>query len=141
MIRPFKAPDLERILDIWLEASARGHSFVAREFWESKIPEMRSLYLPSSETYVYDEEGAVKGFISLRESALEALFVSPESQGRGVGSRLLAKAKEVRPSLRLNVYRENSKGIEFYRKRGFQTREESVDESTGHPQLLMVFTP
>ena len=141
MIRLSKESDLARVLDIWLQASVLGHPFVEKEFWESKLPEMRSLYLPASETYVYGEDGMVRGFLSLRDSALEALFVAPESQGQGVGTRLLAKAKELRPSLRLTVYKENSKGVEFYRKRGFQIREERVDGHTGHPELVMVFTP
>ncbi len=137
MIRPFKPSDMARILDIWLEASIKGHPFIEKEFWESKVPDMRSLYIPASETYVYDEEGTVKGFFSLRGETLEAVFVAPENQGQGVGGRLVSMAKEVRNPLNLKVYKDNLKGIEFYKKCGFQIKEELINGDTGHPELLM----
>jgi len=51
MIRSFEPSDMDRVLEIWLEASIQAHDFLAREFWESKVSEMRDTYLPASETY------------------------------------------------------------------------------------------
>ena len=139
MIRDFQQTDINQILSIWLDASIRAHDFIEREFWESKVTDMRDIYLPAAETYVYDEEGIIKGFVSLYGDTLAAIFVSPNFQGKGIGKQLVAKSKKVRNKLNLTVYKENKKSIEFYKKCGFKIVREQVDEHTGHPELLMIF--
>ncbi len=139
MIRPFKQSDMEQVLSIWLEASIIAHDFMKKEFWESKVSDMRDLYLPASETFIYVEKRLIKGFVSLHNNTLAALFVSPEDQGRGIGKQLIAKTKEVHSSLILSVYKENTNSIEFYKKCGFRIEREQIDEHTGHPELVMVF--
>lgn len=139
MIRPFKSSDMEEVLSIWLHASIQAHDFVDPDFWRSHISDMRDVYLPASETYVYDEEGIVRGFVSLFENTLAALFVAPCAQGKGIGRQLMAKSKEVRQFLTLAVYKENTKSISFYRKCGFETVREQVDKHTGHLELVMAF--
>ncbi|MCP4117037.1 MAG: N-acetyltransferase [Desulfobacteraceae bacterium] len=141
MIRNFQEPDMDQVLKIWFEASIMAHDFIEKEFWEAKVTDMREVYLPSAETYVYDEEGMIKGFISLYEDTIAAIFVSPTAQGKGIGKQLMEKAKGVRQSLNLTVYKKNSKSIDFYKKCAFKTQREQIDEHTGHPELLMTFTP
>ena len=139
MIRNFQESDIDQVVNIWLEASIKAHDFVKSEFWKSKVKDMREIYIPSGETYVYDEEGMIKGFVSLFEDTLAAIFVSPNYQGTGIGKRLMTKSKEVRESLSLTVYKENRKSVEFYKKCGFKIKREQIDAHTGHPELLMVF--
>jgi len=128
---------MEQVIKIWLEASVQAHHFIPREFWESKVTDMRALYIPNSDTYVYEDNGAVKGFISLHKNTIAAIFVSPDSQNKGIGTQLIAQAKNICSSLRLTVYKENSNGIRFYQKCGFTVDREQYDEHTGHPELLM----
>jgi len=132
--------DIDQVINIWLEASIKAHDFVNGEFWESKVTDMRDIYIPSAENYVYEKEGIIKGFISLHKSTLAAIFVSPDSQSTGIGKCLMAKAKDVRGHLNLTVYKENHKSIEFYRKCGFKIEKEQIDEHTGHPELVMTFS-
>lgn len=100
---------------------------------------MRDLYIPNSETYVYEHNGIAKGFIALRDNTIAALFVSPDSQQRGIGLRLMDKAKSLFPCLNLTVYKENHDSIRFYEKCGFRIVEEQIDDHTGHPELVMLF--
>ena len=137
MIRKFETSDMDQVLDIWLTASIKAHNFVEQSFWESEVDDMRDQYLPSGETYVYDDMGIVKGFVSLRGETLEAVFVSPNAQGKGIGQQLIAKAKELRAKLNLAVYKENQNSLEFYKKCGFKIVGEQLNEHTGHPELLM----
>lgn len=139
MIRKYRQSDLDRVIDIWLKASIKAHDFVEKGFWKSKVKDMREIYIPSGETYVYDQEGQIKGFVSLVKDTLAAIFVSPDYQGTGIGKQLLAKAKEVRNNLNLCVYKENHQSIEFYKKNGFKIELEQIDEQTGHSELVMVF--
>jgi len=137
MIRKFSGPDMDAVLNIWLEASIEAHSFIDREFWGSNIDDMRNVYLPASDTYVYEEDGAVKGFLSLADNTVAALFVSPEFQGRGVGRELLDEARGIRKSLELCVYKKNIKAFDFYKRYGFNVVEERVDERSGEIEVLM----
>ncbi|WP_320170229.1 N-acetyltransferase [Maridesulfovibrio sp.] len=139
MIRKFNIQDMDMVLNIWLEASIQAHCFISRDFWESKVSDMRNIYIPNSETYVYEADGTVKGFIALHHNTVAALFVSPDSQRQGIGTQLLEEAKSMIPNLNLTVYKANSNGIRFYRKCGFRVAKEQIDEHTGHPELLMIF--
>ncbi len=139
MIQKSQQSDITQILDIWLNASIKAHGFIKKEFWESKIPDMRDIYLPSTETYVYHIGGSIKGFVSLNDNTIEALFVSPKFQGQGIGKQLINKSKGIHNSLKLTVYKENQKSIQFYKKCGFKTIVEQIDDQTGHPELLMAF--
>ena len=140
MIRKFQQSDLDQVIKIWLEASIIAHDFVDSEFWESKVKDMREIYIPSAENYVYEKEGVIKGFISLYNDILAAIFVSLSSQGTGIGKQLMDKAKDVRVHLNLTVYKENKRSIEFYKKCGFKIEREQIDQHTGHPELVMTFS-
>ncbi|TQV66169.1 N-acetyltransferase [Exilibacterium tricleocarpae] len=139
MIRSFKPTDMEAVIDIWLNASIKAHDFVAADFWRSKVAEMREVYIPASETYVYEENGEVKGFASLYEDTLAAIFVAPNAQGGGIGKSLMRKAKDARRKLQLNVYKENVNSVDFYLKCGFKPITEQVDAHTGHIEISMEF--
>jgi len=139
MIRAFKSTDMNDVLDIWLKASIEAHGFVDREFWESKVGDMRTTYIPVSDTYVFLEDNIIKGFFSLHGDTLAAMFVTPGFQGKGIGRKLMEKAKSLRKKMELTVYRENPGSIDFYRKCGFLSIRERVDQHTGHIEILMEY--
>jgi len=140
MIRAYREKDLEAMLSIWLRASAKAHSFVGREYWESQIDNMRTVYIPASENYVYEIDSTIVGFYSLHGDTLAAIFVSPEHQGQGVGTALLDHAKTKRTQLKLTVYKENPASFGFYLSQGFCVVGEQPDEHTGHLEYSMLFT-
>lgn len=137
MMRGYREADIDQILAIWLSASIKAHDFIEPDFWKSKVGDMREVYIPASETFVYEAEGQVVGFYSLYENNLAAIFVEPGSRGRGLGSILLEDAKSRRENLELTVYKANTPSIKFYEKHGFILLGERIDEHTGHPELIM----
>lgn len=139
MIREYRQADIDQVLAIWLTASIEAHNFIEPHFWESKVSEMRDVYIPASETFVLEYEEKINGFYSLYGNTLAAIFVAPESQGKGMGTALLDDAKNRRESLQLSVYKENVPGIKFYEKHGFISLDEQIDEHTGHPELIMKY--
>jgi putative acetyltransferase len=54
MIRKSLPIDNETIVNVWLAASIKAHDFMTPEYWKSKIHDMRNIYIPASETYVYE---------------------------------------------------------------------------------------
>jgi putative acetyltransferase len=139
-LRKFKKSDIDQIIEIWLDASITAHDFIGREFWQAKVKDMRGIYIPAAETYVFEESGTIKGFFSLYRDTLAALFVSPSWQGTGIGNALMQKAKEMSDRLELTVYKQNVKSIGFYKKRGFVIEKEQIDKHTGHPEYVMRWT-
>ncbi|MBE3936079.1 N-acetyltransferase [Vibrio parahaemolyticus] len=137
MIRKYNENDMDSVLDIWLNASVIAHDFISAEFWESQVENMRNIYIPASETYVYEAESKVVGFYALYENSLAAIFVSPELQGQGIGKQLLSHAKARRAVLSLSVYKENQTSYQFYLSQGFKVVSEQVDEHTGHLEYTM----
>ncbi|TOK35100.1 GNAT family N-acetyltransferase, partial [Vibrio parahaemolyticus] len=105
--------------------------------WESQLENMRNIYIPASETYVYEVESKVVGFYALYENSLAAIFVYPELQGKGIGKQLLSHAKAQRAVLSLSVYKENQASYQFYLSQGFKVVSEQVDEHTGHSEYTM----
>ncbi|ELL9329581.1 N-acetyltransferase [Vibrio fluvialis] len=136
-LRPFRVEDMDDLLNVWLSASIEAHDFVAASYWQSQVENMRHLYLPASEVYVYLLSGELVGFYALYENTLAAIFVSPDCQGQGIGTLLLDHAKLQRAQLSLTVYKENQASCQFYLKQGFQVVREQTDEHTGHAELVM----
>ncbi|WP_423840480.1 N-acetyltransferase [Vibrio mytili] len=137
MIRKYNENDMDSVLEIWLNASVKAHDFISAEFWESQVENMRNIYIPASETYVYEAESRVVGFYALYEDSLAAIFVSPERQGEGIGKQLLSHAKAQRVILRLSVYKDNKASYQFYLSQGFKVVSEQLDEHTGYPEYTM----
>ena len=137
MIRKFRDDDLDVVLDIWLQASIKAHDFVEPEFWKSQVENMRNIYIPASDSYVFVKNSEVIGFYSLYENTLAAIFIYPEFQGRGFGKKLLSHAKQQRDVLTLSVYKENESSVQFYLSKGFGIVSERPDEHTGHMEYLM----
>ncbi|WGI23924.1 N-acetyltransferase [Halomonas alkaliantarctica] len=137
MIREYREADIEQILDIWLSASIKAHSFAGSKYWQSKVSEMRDVYIPASETFVYEADEQIAGFYCLYGNTLAAVFVSPSLQGQGIGSVLIDDAKSRRSCLQLSVYNQNAPSINFYKQHGFISLGEQIDEQTGQSEFIM----
>ena len=71
------------------------------------------------------EDGVIKGLIAFRPGWVEALFVLPQRQRRGLGTALLDVAKGANPSLHLWTFQRNLPARRFYEARGFVLVEET----------------
>lgn len=139
MIRRSTPADMEPILALWLAASLKAHDFIEPTFWESKLDDMREHYLPSAEVWVHEHEGRVLGFYALQVNVLAALFVDPLAQNRGIGSALLAHAKNRSSgALELSVYERNHDAVAFYQRHGFSQIDLRTDVRAGHVELVML---
>lgn len=139
MVRKFQTTDLDRVLEIWLEANLQAHGFIPAPYWEGQLETVRTL-LPQAELYVWqDGDSGVMGFIGLNGEHIEGLFVLPAAQSRGIGKALLDRANEVRSRLTLCVYRKNPRAAAFYLREGFRFVGEGVDENTGEAEYRMIW--
>ena len=83
------------------------------------------------------------GFASVRNGVLEHLYVSPQLQGRGLGTFLLTTAQQESPrGLRLHVFQRNLSARRFYERREFklvELRDGSSNEE-GEPDAVYEWT-
>lgn len=137
LIRKIKEDEAGLLSQLWLRTSILTHDFIPVSHWKNHVSDMENIYLQKSEVYVAEEQNQVVGFIALVENHLAAFFVDSNQQGKGIGSLLLKQAKEVRPSLTLNVYQKNHNSVQCYLAKKFKIIDNSKDELTGELEDMM----
>jgi len=76
--------------------------------------------LPKAVVWVAEMAGEVAGYMALKGTDVEHLYVAPRWQSCGVGNILLRKAKELSPRrLQLYAFQRNVRARAFYEARGF----------------------
>lgn len=98
---------------------------------------MKRVYLPASETFVYQHETDVLGFISMVDNHIAVIFVKPEEQGRGIGKQLIEFVKNKYPLLTLGGILKKCEVDKFFKKQGFVITGEKVEENAGEMETLM----
>ena len=138
MIRKAKSTDIDKIMQIWLEANTKAHAFIAPVYWQKHFDEVKNHYLPQAETFVYEDKHQLKGFISiLLDNFVGALFVDTRYQRQNIGTKLLDYARKQKSSLNLKVYALNQPAIKFYQKNDFKILAEKFDDSAQAKELIM----
>lgn len=140
MIRKHTSSDLEDILDIWYQASTLAHPFLAVDIVKEVMKDMREIYIPDSETWVYEEGNKIVGFIGMMGNEIGGLFVLPDHHSRGIGSKLVNFIKEFHQELEVEVFKENSIGRAFYDKYGFKQFHEEMNEHFKQVVIRMKFS-
>lgn len=133
LIRPFEAADTSKLSKIWFEASLLAHPFIGERRLMDQQALIEERYLPSAETWVATVSGQPAGFISLLETFVGGLFISPERQGLGIGRRLISHALTLKGELSLEVYTQNLRAMGFYRSLGFEELSRRPMDDEGYP--------
>lgn len=139
------AGDACAIADLYLAARAdalpwlrRVHSDVATRDW---IIHDR---LARGETWIARIDGEIVGFMALDREDLDQLYLKPGHYRRGIGSLLMAKAKERSPlRLHLFCFQRNLRARAFYESQGFATADlnDGSRNVEGEPDILYVWQP
>ena len=120
MIRKHTEKDIDEIIEIWYSASSLAHPFLEKAFMEKVKKDMRELYIPNAETWVFEENNSLIGFISMLDNEIAGLFVRPDHHSKGVGTQLVDFVREIHPELEVEVFEKNMIGRAFYDKYGFR---------------------
>ena len=136
MIRKFQVADLDAVSRIWLQTNLEAHDFVPDQFWQDQLADVKKAFL-AADLYVAEEDEKIAGFIGLEGDQVSGLFVAAPYQSRGIGKALLDEAKQSRQQLRLRVYEQNPRALEFYEREDFKFQGEETDPYTGEPEYAL----
>ena len=138
MIRSIENKDIDKIMNIWLWSTIKAHDFIQKEYWEKNYNIVKDIYIPMAETFVFEDEECIKGFISIiNNKFIGALFVDIDFQNSGIGKKLINHVTDRYKNLNLAVYKENKKSVDFYINRGFKITKEQINEDSGHNEYIM----
>ena len=125
-IRKARREDISRIAEILIFAKRTAYRPIFQNdpvsFGQMQVLPLANQYLSGQlsldETFVWEEEGVVKGLADAGQGELRQLYVDPFFQGQGVGGALLRFAVE-QGARRLWVLEKNQAAVRFYQSQGF----------------------
>ena len=132
-VRPATEADFDEVARIWHDSwKTVGVTEVPRE----PVPVLRERIPENIEggwnLYVADDAGALRAMMAIKpaDAHLDQLFVDPSYHGQGIGSVLLALAKErMSQGMWLRTAKKNRPAIAFYERHGFV-----LDRQVGPPE-------
>lgn len=154
-IRHAKNEDTEKIQEIAMETWIDAYSEIIPEKTIRKVVsdwykiEDLNQQVNDKIFYISKNEEEITGFIhaSVRngKAHLHRLYILPEHQGKGLGSKLYEKAeKQIKgqkaSKIQLEVLSQNKKGLKFYKKFGFEEKEQKEVKLKGKPLKEKVLT-
>lgn len=145
MIRHAKTQDASRIAEIIVtNYRVNFYPFFHNDefyFAELNVVDTAKEYVEGSEellhTYVYDDNGVVKGIIRVNGTEVVKLYVEPQFQNSGIGAELLQYAVDNFGADNLWALEYNSRGIAFYERHGFQLTGEKMIEDEWVPLVKL----
>ncbi|MDQ1914841.1 acetyltransferase [Paenibacillus sp. GD4] len=138
---PYQEDHHDTLVDIWYRAVVRTHTFLAAEDIDFYHQMVKSGVLREVEVWVgLNDNQKPAGFIGLDGTKIEMLFVDPNEHGKGIGSRLIRHAEQIKGSiLQVDVNEQNEGAHVFYKRLGFVQTGRSELDGSGRPFPLLHF--
>jgi len=121
-IEPASPHDAGEIATLYLASRAEALPYLRRVHCDEDVRRwIATARLATGETWVAREAGRILGFLCLDGEDLDQLYLLPAVFRRGIGSLLLAKARERSPErLTLFTFQRNAAARAFYERHGFR---------------------
>lgn len=123
MIRTYNPDDFEKITRLWFDAQVSAMpGLMLRMGYEFEGAQnfFKNVVLLENQIWVYEKGGIPQGFIALQGELIDRLYVAPSAHRCGIGSALLAHARQLQPRhLWLFTHMGNSMARSFYEKNHF----------------------
>lgn len=146
-VRPYRPGDLDATVDLWYATwHAAFPDLLHHEPKEEWRRRFETTIATQEQVYVAEIGGRIAAFLAVAnrdggQGYLHEIFVAPEFQRRGLGSTLMALAKELAPAgLRLHTLQRNTPAAAFYERHGFVAVASGIGR-VGLPNVQYAWTP
>jgi ribosomal protein S18 acetylase RimI-like enzyme len=123
IIRPLEDGEIDEVIRLWHETKLDAYPYLPLEQGRTVEEDgrfFREVILPRNSVWVAQDGAAVVGFLAIEGGYVDRLYIHPAHQRRGVGTALMARAKELSPSgVQLHTHVKNTQARAFYEKHGF----------------------
>lgn len=120
-IREATDGDALEIAALWLRSRRATLGIPLASHTDDEVRDwFQEVVVPAGGVWVAGHGRALAGRMVLRGDWVEQLYVAPESQRQGHGSRLLQQAQSLRSELALWTFAANTHARAFYERHGFQ---------------------
>jgi ribosomal protein S18 acetylase RimI-like enzyme len=144
-IRHAQCDDATAIADVHLDSRREAMPWLpVLHSREDTIAYFTDHVLFHEEVLVAEAHRLVVGFIALQRDHIDHLYIAPTYQRRGMGDKLLAMGKELRPDgLTLWTFQRNARARRFYAARNFVASEftDGSRNEEGEPDVLYTWRP
>jgi GNAT superfamily N-acetyltransferase len=134
------AGDAAEIAELYLASRSDALPFLRRVHSDAETRRwIADTLLTTRETWIARSGGRIVGVLALQGEDLDQLYLLPGWYRRGIGSLLLAKAKELSPTrLTLFTFQRNVRARAFYEAHGFHIIEmgDGTGNEEGEPDIL-----
>ena len=137
MIRKITNDDLTSVMAIWVKGNFKGNSFIEKDYWLEIYNETKEKFMDVYDTYVFVEENVIKGFVSMKDKKIKAIYVSPSFIRKGVGKKLINFCKDKYDTLILEVYEKNINAILFFSNLGFKNKKIDIEKVHNEKIFIM----
>lgn len=124
-IRAYEERDDGDVVGVWYRSGRAVYTFLPE--WQTLTAEraaeiFRRVIRPQCEVWVAASDERVVGFLAMKGSYIDRMYVDPLYWRQGWGTRLIGFAKNLFPDgLELCTHQENHVARTFYEKHGFKT--------------------
>ncbi len=123
MIREFESKDTISTAQVWYRSGKDEYEYLPMFQAldeEGALEVFKAIIVRNCEICVHEAEHEICGFLAMKDSYIDRLYVDPAHQRAGVGTALLRHAMKLSPGgLQLHTHQQNHRARKFYEKFGF----------------------
>lgn len=143
-IRKAETSDVAAVAELFIASQADALPFVAILHTPSETRAfIANEVFQKCDVWVAADRGFIVGMMALAGTHVDHLYLLPGFYRRGIGTKLLAKAKELSPEkLSLYAFAVNDRARAFYEHHGFKAIEfgDGSANEAGEPDVLYEWT-
>lgn len=124
--RPATQSDAEAVAQVYLSSRKKFVSFAPVAHSDADVYQwIRNILIPHDLVIVVEQNNTIIGMMALSTAEeagwIDQLYLHPDVVGRGIGTKLIERAKaELGSPIRLYTFQENQGATRFYERHGFK---------------------
>ena len=137
MIRKIKEEDLTKVMSLWIKGNFQGNYFIEKDYWLEIYNKTKNLFLDKYNTYIYEENNNILGFVSIFKNEVKAISVEKSNRRRGIGRKLINFCQDKYINLTVTVFEKNVNAFLFFSAIGFKNINIGLNKDFKEKEYLM----